>query len=298
MAAIRWFFIDFGSCRYLVVGIGMMRWQSLGVSGVNLPLVHNPVRWICLLFAFLSISGNIHSAERETFVVKGRNGFVIMPPQAQRVAGPVPWVWYAPTLGNRHPNRDEQWMIDRLHGAGIAIAGIDVGESYGSPAGIEGYQNLYLELTVNRGFKKKPVLLARSRGGLMLYGWAVKHPNSVGGVAGIYPVCNIASYPGVNRAASAFDMEPEELSASLKEFNPVDNLRPLANARVPIFHIQGDSDKVVPHEANTGLLEKRYRALAGPVQVELIPGQGHNMWRGWFESQSLTDFMIKHAVRN
>ena len=131
----------------------------------------------------------------------------------------------------------------------------------------------------------------------MLYGWAVKHPNSVGGVAGIYPVCNIASYPGVNRAASAFDMEPEELSASLKEFNPVDNLRPLANARVPIFHIQGDSDKVVPHEANTGLLEKRYRALAGPVQVELIPGQGHNMWRGWFESQSLTDFMIKHAVR-
>ena len=80
--------------------------------------------------------------------------FVIMPPQAQRVAGPVPWVWYAPTLGNRHPNRDEQWMIDRLHGAGIAIAGIDVGESYGSPAGIEGYQNLYLELTENRGFKK------------------------------------------------------------------------------------------------------------------------------------------------
>ena len=121
-------------------------------------------------------------------------------------------------------------MIDRLHGAGIAIAGIDVGESYGSPAGIEGYQNLYLELTENRGFKKKPVLLARSRGGLMLYGWAVKHPNSVGGVAGIYPVCNIASYPGVNRAASAFDMEPEELSASLKEFNPVDNLRPLGCA--------------------------------------------------------------------
>ena len=71
MAAIRWCFIDFGSCRYLVVGIGMMRWQSLGVSGVNLPLVHTPVRWICLLFGFLAISGNIHSAERENLRGEG-----------------------------------------------------------------------------------------------------------------------------------------------------------------------------------------------------------------------------------
>jgi len=25
-------------------------------------------------------------------------------------------------------------------------------------------------------------------------------------------------------------------------------------------------------------------------------GQGHNMWRGWFESQRLTEFMIDNAL--
>ncbi|MCA9215979.1 MAG: alpha/beta hydrolase, partial [Planctomycetales bacterium] len=184
----------------------------------------------------------------------------------------------------------------RLHAAGIAVAGVDVGESYGSPKGRAGYRLLYDELTANRGYGKKPALLARSRGGLMLYSWAVEHPECVGGIAGIYPVCNIASYPGIEKAAPAFEMSAAELEQKLTEHNPVDRLEKLAKARVPIFHIQGDSDRVVPHEANSGLLAQRYKKLDGPVQVELITGQGHNMWRGWFESKSLTDFMIEQAL--
>ena len=58
---------------------------------------------------------------------------------------------------------------------------------------------------------KKPCLLARSRGGLMLYAWAVEHPESVGGVAGIYPVCNLASYPGLGRACGAYGLTMDEL---------------------------------------------------------------------------------------
>lgn len=187
-------------------------------------------------------------------------------------------------------------MIDRLHAAGIALAGVDVGESYGSPKGVRVYQEFYREMTAKRGCSTKPVLLARSRGGLMLYGWAVSHANCVAGIAGIYPVCNIASYPGIQRAAPAFDLTPNELNDSLAKYNPIDNLQALAMARVPVFHIQGDSDKVVPHEKNSGLLASRYQALGGPVEIEVIPGQGHNMWRGWFESDTLTQFMIKRAL--
>ncbi len=208
----------------------------------------------------------------------------------------MPWVWYAPTLGRGLPGGAEQWMFERLHHAGIAIAGIDVGESYGSPQGRAIYQALYEELTQKRGYRAKPVLLARSRGGLMLYSWAVEHPESVGGVAGIYPVCKIASYPGIAKAAGAYEMSANELEEKLAEHNPVDRLETLAAARVPIFHLQGDSDRVVPHEKNSGLLAERYTAFGGPVRVELIKGQGHNMWRGWFESQRLTDFMIAKAL--
>lgn len=249
-----------------------------------------------VLFMGFSSCSCLWAAEREQFQIGENAAFMIMPPASRRVKGPTPWVWYAPTLGNRHPSQDEQWMIDRLHAAGIALAGVDVGESYGSPKGVRVYQEFYREMTAKRGCSTKPVLLARSRGGLMLYGWAVSHANCVAGIAGIYPVCNIASYPGIQRAAPAFDLTPNELNDSLAKYNPIDNLQALAMARVPVFHIQGDSDKVVPHEKNSGLLASRYQALGGPVEIEVIPGQGHNMWRGWFESDTLTQFMIKRAL--
>jgi len=228
----------------------------------------------------------------ETFQLDGHDAFVILPPNATE---DIPWVWYAPTLRGL-PARSEVWMFERFLAKGIAIAGIDVGESFGSPRGVELYQRLYDHLVKRRQFGKKPCLLARSRGGLMLYSWAVDHPQSIGGVAGIYPVCSIASYPGVARAARAYDLTADQLQADLTEYNPIDRLKPLAEAGVPVFHIQGDSDKVVPLEANSAELAKRYRSFGGPVEIEVIKGQGHNMWEGWFTSQRLTDFAIARAL--
>ncbi len=121
-------------------------------------------------------------------------------------------------------------------------------------------------------------------------------PQSVGGVAGIYPVCSIASYPGVARAASAYGLTAAQLQTELAKYNPIDRLKPLAEAGVPVFHIQGDSDKVVPLEANSAELAKRYRKFGGPAEIEVIKDQGHNMWDGWFTSQKLTDFAIARAL--
>lgn len=233
--------------------------------------------------------------QKQRFEIAGAKAFVLEPPQSSRIEGPMPWVWYAPTL-SRLPGREEQWMFQRFHARGIAIAGVDVGESFGSPKGRAVYQALYKHLTGQRGYSKKPVLLARSRGGLMLYNWAVEHPKSVGGIAGIYPVCNITSYPGLARAAPAYEMTAEQLKVRLKDHNPIDRLGPLAKAKVPIFHLQGDSDRVVPHEKNSGILAERYAAAGGPVQVQLIEGQGHNLWQGWFQSAPLTDFVIARAL--
>lgn len=228
----------------------------------------------------------------EAFQLDGHDAFVILPPNAK---SDIPWVWYAPTLRGL-PASSEIWMFERFLAKGIAIAGIDVGESFGSPQGVELYQRLYDHLVNQRQFGKKPCLLARSRGGLMLYSWAVDHPQSVGGVAGIYPVCSIASYPGVARAAGAYGLAADQLQAELAKYNPIDRLKPLAEAGVPVFHIQGDSDKVVPLEANSAELAKRYRSFGGAVEIEVIAGQGHNMWEGWFTSQKLADFVIARAL--
>ncbi len=230
----------------------------------------------------------------ESFQLNGHDAFVIVPPNVRR---DTPWVWYAPTLRGL-PSKAEVWMFERFAKAGIAVAGIDVGESYGSPAGREVYSAFYRYLVTTRQFGKRPVLLARSRGGLMLYSWAAENAETVGGIAGIYPVCNVESYPGLERASRAYQLTPEQLKTELTKHNPIDRLEALAKAKVPIFHIHGDQDKVVPLESNSAMVAQRYKQLGGEMQLEIVPGQGHNMWSGWFQSEKLVDFVIAQATRS
>lgn len=232
----------------------------------------------------------------ETFKLNGSDAFVILPKDSRNAKADIPWVWYAPTLKGL-PSKAEQWMFERFLESGIAIAGIDVGESYGSPDGRKEYSGLYNYLVTSRNFSEKPCLLARSRGGLMLYSWAAENPQSVSGIAGIYPVCNIASYPGVGRACGTYGMTAEKLKAVLSKHNPVDRLASLAKANVPIFHIHGDDDKVVPLKDNSALVAKRYRELGGEMKLEVVEGQGHNMWEGWFHSENLVAFICRSLGR-
>ena len=231
----------------------------------------------------------------ESIEVDGRPAFVILPSAEHLLTNrPQPWVWYAPTLPNL-PGAEERWMFKRFLDNGIAIAGIDVGETYGSPAGRAHFTALYQELTGKRGFSSKPVLLARSRGGLMLYNWAAEHPESVGGIAGIYPVCNIRSWPGLKAACGAYGLAAAQLEEQLTQHNPIDRLAPLAKAGVPIFHIHGDADDVVPLKDNSASLASRYRELGGNMRMRIPPGQGHSMWNGFFQCEELVEFVIAKA---
>src|SRR6516165_3215929 len=229
----------------------------------------------------------------EVFEVGGHTAFLILPKPERRVAG-MPWVWYAPTLPGL-PGAEETWMFQKFLDAGIAIAGIDVGESYGNPEGRAIFTSFYRELVDQRRFSKRPCLLARSRGGLMLYNWAVEHPEAVGCIAGIYPVCDLRSYPGIDKASGAYGMTPDELTRSLARHNPVDRVEPLARSGVPLLPIHGDVDTVVPLELNSAELARRYRQFGGEMTLKVIKGQGHNMWPGWFRCQELVDFVIAHA---
>lgn len=228
----------------------------------------------------------------ESWMLEGHEAFVI--PPTKKLEGATPWVWYGPTLGGL-PGGAEKWMFERFTAAGIAIAGIDVGESYGSPRGRALYSALYTELTGKRGFARKPVLLARSRGGLMTLNWAAENADKVGGFAGIYPVCNLTSYPGLAKACGAYEMTADVLKEKLTEQNPIERLSALARAGVPFFSIHGDSDKVVPLDANSGEVQRRYKELGGQMQLIVPKDQGHNMWTGFFQCQELVDFVLNHA---
>ena len=161
-------------------------------------------RILLLIIAISCLAGSLVQAaenlalKEEVFTIEGRTAFLILPekPKSDNL---IPWVWYAPVLRGI-PGREEAWMFGKFLDKGIAVAGVDVGESYGSPKGRAIYSAFYKELVEKYGLAKQACLLARSRGGLMLYNWAAENPKSVACVAGIYPVCNLSSYPGLDRA--------------------------------------------------------------------------------------------------
>jgi hypothetical protein len=236
--------------------------------------------------------------DRIDFKVKGTHGaFVILPKGGVTFAeGKRPWVWYAPTfIQNGLPGRELDWLFPQLLQSGFVIAGVDVGESYGNPAGREVFDEFHSQIVKKFSLSSKACLLPQSRGGLMLYNWATEHPEKVQCIGGIYTVCNLASYPGLDKAAPAYGMTRDELSANLKLHNPIDRLASLAKAAVPIFHIHGDSDKIVPLEANSGELIQRYTALGGPGQLITIHGKGHEVCPEFFQSSALLSFFLSHS---
>jgi pimeloyl-ACP methyl ester carboxylesterase len=229
----------------------------------------------------------------DSFEIAGRPAFLVRPAKA---AEGNPWVLYAPTFhGSLPAEKDEGSMFGHFLKAGIAIAGIDVGESYDSPDGRAAYSALYDKLTKDPGLSKKVCLLGRSRGGLMIYNWAAENSDKVSCIAGIYPVLDLTTYPGMAKACEPYKLTEAQLRDKLKENNPVERLGPLAKAKVPIFHIHGDKDTVVPYEQNAAEPARRYKALGGDMQVLLAKDQGHSYWPGFFMCQELVDFILKNA---
>ncbi len=226
----------------------------------------------------------------ETFEVAGRTAYVSAAPQP---AEGKPWLWYAPTLRSLAFG-ERKMYFETFMKAGISIAGFDLGEVRGSPASTAKFTLFYEEM-VKRGYSPKPILLGQSRGGMMTLAWAFRNPDKVKAWVGIYPVCNLASWP-LQRSEGAtladFGMKKEELIAKLAEFNPIDNLAGLAANKVPMFAVHGDSDVVVPHDLNTRLLKERYEASGGSIQVKIIPGEGHKVGPSFFACRELIDFVL------
>lgn len=52
----------------------------------------------------------------------------------------------------------------------------------------------------------------------------------------------------------------DDAAALAYDKNPVDNLAPLAKAGIPLLHVYGDADDVVPWDENTGLIAERYKS--------------------------------------
>ena len=124
-----------------------------------------------------------------------------------------------------------------------------------------------------------------SRGGLIIYNWAAANPDKAACIYGDNPVCDFKSWPA-GRGKGKFHAPSwqaclkaygftEEQALEYKR-NPIDTLEPLARAVVPILHVCGMADTVVPPPENTDIIEQRYKKLGGKIEVIRKPGKNHH----------------------
>lgn len=243
---------------------------------------------------FSGVKSSYHGFDRYDFEVDGRKCLVVAP---QAPAKGHPWIWRAEFFDHR-PEIDLALVKKGFH-----LAYMNVGNTFGCPSAMKHFDEFYKVLTTQHGLSKKPVLEGLSRGGLYVYNWGAAHPDQVGLILGDNPVCDFKSWPGGKGKGPGspgdwmkllVDYEFADEAAALSyDRNPVDNLAPLAAAKVPLLHICGDADEVVPYAENTVLLKGRYEKLGGTIHVIVKPGLKHHP-HGLDDPTPAVDFILKH----
>ncbi len=238
--------------------------------------------------------------ERHDFEVDGHPAIVVVP--SHPLPG-NPWIWRGEFFG-AFANADVT-----LLSKGFYLAYLRVPDLFGSPAAVKDWDAFYAQLTGKYGLAKKPALICLSRGGLYCYNWAIANPNKVAAIYADGPVCDFKSWPGGKlKGLGKGEGSAVEWGKMLKAYgfhsdaeaisyrgNPVDNLKPLAEAHVPLLHVYGTADTTVPWEENTGIVARRYRRLGGNITLIPKPGVGHHP-HGLADPTPIVEFIMKHAA--
>jgi pimeloyl-ACP methyl ester carboxylesterase len=231
---------------------------------------------------------------RHDFLVEGSNAIVVEPktPLPGR-----PWAWRGEFFG-AFANADVSLLE-----AGWHIAYIGFPNQFGSPRAVACWEKFHEVLVKDHALSPKPALIGLSRGALYCMSWAAEHPDKTLAVYLDNGVCDFKSWPGGQpKGLGVGPGSPEEWANLLKAFdfkddkeaiayakNPVDHLKPLLDAKIPILLVYGDSDKYVPPRENSELLYDRYKAEGGPIERIVKPGQDHHP-HGLVDPKPIVDF--------
>lgn len=210
------------------------------------------------------------------FTFQGHEAKIVFPDKAHDKRH---WIWRARFWG--HEPQLDLALLDQ----GFHLVYVDVADLYGNDEAIQRWNDFYDFCTTEYKLNPKVVLEGMSRGGLIVYNWASRNTDKVFAIYADAPVCDIKSWPGglYDGAGS-----PESWKTCL-EAHGLDTLSVLdykniplhtcvnvAKANVPVIHVYGNADKVVPHEENTVLLKNAFLAAGGSFQVIVKEGVGHH----------------------
>lgn len=205
------------------------------------------------------------------FSFKDRQAIIVTPKQA---AKENPWIW-RPAFFGAFPSVDIALLEKGFH-----VAYYDLTHLYGSPNAVALGTDFYNYIKNSYHLSDKVTLEGFSRGGLFAFNWAAQNTDKVACIYVDAPVCDVFSWPGRKEQQLWNDLLKEwnQTDDGMNQFlgNPIDNLKPIAQAGIPIISVCGDSDQVVPFKDNMDVIRSRYQALGGVAEVIVKPGCDHH----------------------
>ena len=239
---------------------------------------------------FPGLKGKWKGFDQYTFAYQDREAIVVCPKDA---ATGNPWIW-RPAFFGAFASVDEELLRRGFH-----VAYYDLTHLYGSPRARKSGTDFYWNMVRMYGLSPKVTLEGFSRGGLFAYNWAADHPDKVACIYVDAPVCNVFSWPGRSpENAGLWKGLLEEWGLTDDQMNsfsgnPIDRLKPLADAGIPVICVCGDSDKVVPFSENSAIVRQRYTAMGAPFELILKPGVDHHP-HSLSDPAPVVDFIIRH----
>jgi len=209
------------------------------------------------------------------FMFAGRSCKIVRP---KKVVTGMPWVWRARFWG--HEPQTDIALLER----GFHIVYCDVAELYGNAEAITIWNRFYAYMQ-KLGLSARPALEGMSRGGVYIYNWALANPGKVSCIYADAPVLDLRSWPGGKGKGpgSKDDWEVFKKDYGLSEeealqFNrsPLQRAAEIAALKVPMLHVVGDADEVVPVDENTNPFEQAVKAAGGDITVIHKPGIRHH----------------------
>ena len=210
---------------------------------------------------------SFHGFDQYNFPLEDIACRVVIP---KKIADGKPWVWRARFFG--HEPQFDIAMLNR----GYHLVYCDVAGLFGNTEAVSRWNKFYNYLRFEHLFSDRVILEGMSRGGLIIYNWAAKNPGKVAAIYADAPVMDFKSWPKINPTILKVYRFKNEQEAKAYKGNPVDNLAPLAKAGIPIIHVVGMDDKVVPVSENTQVAERRYKKMGGTFKVIRKKGIGHH----------------------
>jgi sialidase-1 len=249
---------------------------------------------LALSIPAIAIAEEWQGRNKIDFQIQGRKAFLIEPTHP---ALGKPWIWRTEFFG--HEPQADIALLDK----GFFLAYVDMTNLYGSSLAMSIMDEMYSTAIGKHSLSEKVVLEGFSRGGLFALNWAARNPTKVVCIYNDAPVCDFTSWPGGKgrgkgspadweRLKKVYGLRDEEAASS--PWNPINQIETIAKAKIPLLHVCGATDDVVPVAENSLIVQKQMVAHGGSFTLISKPNCNHHP-HSMKDPTRIVNFILTHT---